>query len=120
MLLGWFPDTLPLRAVLFSGLWNFLGGGAITVSTMLWVMVADWAPDEKRYLQVLLIPIVRDSADTHLQNFRVFANPSSFSNFGPFGCFYKRTADRYQSLDTFLDWYGSVLYRIFFNDDSGD
>ncbi|KAF1952033.1 MFS general substrate transporter [Byssothecium circinans] len=43
-----FADIFPLRCVLYSGLWQFFGGGTTTVSSIVWVIIADQTPQGKR------------------------------------------------------------------------
>ncbi|KAK3329762.1 major facilitator superfamily domain-containing protein [Apodospora peruviana] len=47
-LVYWFPDIFPLRTVWLGGLWQAIGGGATTLSSILFVLVADVCPPEQR------------------------------------------------------------------------
>ncbi|KAK3302862.1 uncharacterized protein B0T15DRAFT_495435 [Chaetomium strumarium] len=46
-----FPTLFPLRAVWFGGLWQLIGAGAATFSSVSFVLVADVCPAEQRYIQ---------------------------------------------------------------------
>ncbi|KAJ5366109.1 hypothetical protein N7541_000050 [Penicillium brevicompactum] len=44
----WFPDVFPLRAVWFSGIWQLIGGGGASISSMAFAMIADSCPADLR------------------------------------------------------------------------
>ncbi|KAK3682952.1 major facilitator superfamily domain-containing protein [Podospora appendiculata] len=44
----WFSDVFPLRAVWFGGLWQVIGAGTVTFSSVFYVLVADVCPAEQR------------------------------------------------------------------------
>ena len=48
--LDWFSDSFPVRAVWFGGLWQLIGGGAATFSSVSFVLVADICPAEQRHV----------------------------------------------------------------------
>ncbi|POR31342.1 Uncharacterized protein TPAR_08440 [Tolypocladium paradoxum] len=54
-LVYWFPGFFPVRAVWFAGLWQVIGGG--TLSSVAFVMVADW-----------LTPVIRTTAFSQIQS----------------------------------------------------
>jgi MFS family permease len=45
----WFSDVLPPRVVWLSGVWTIIGGGAATLSSIGYVLIADACPPEDRY-----------------------------------------------------------------------
>jgi len=45
----WFPDIFPLRAVWLSGVWQTMGGGSTTLTSIGYVLIADACPPEQRY-----------------------------------------------------------------------
>lgn len=47
-LVFWFPHVFPLRTVWLGGLWQLVGGGAVTMSSVTWVLVADACPSDQR------------------------------------------------------------------------
>ncbi|KAE8351280.1 major facilitator superfamily domain-containing protein [Aspergillus coremiiformis] len=47
-LVAWFPEIFPLRAVWYSGLWQLIGGGGASISSMCFTMIADICPPEMR------------------------------------------------------------------------
>lgn len=71
--LDWFSDTLPVRAVWFGGLWQLIGGGAATFSSVSFVLVADICPAEQRHVihhRKLVLMTDTDSEPTHLHKSR--------------------------------------------------
>ncbi|KAM4064466.1 major facilitator superfamily protein [Hirsutella rhossiliensis] len=47
-LVFWFPSFFPVRAVWFAGLWQIIGAGAATLSSVTFVIVADLCPSDQR------------------------------------------------------------------------
>ena len=47
---GWWPTIFPLRLIWLSSAIQLLGGGSEVAATMLFVIVADIAPESKRYV----------------------------------------------------------------------
>ncbi|KJK78447.1 hypothetical protein H634G_06145 [Metarhizium anisopliae BRIP 53293] len=47
-LVYWFPDVFPVRAVWIAGLWQAIGSGAATLSSITHALVADACPEEQR------------------------------------------------------------------------
>ncbi|KAL2206789.1 MFS general substrate transporter [Sarocladium strictum] len=44
----WFADVIPVRAIWFAGLWQLIGAGALSMQSIVHVMVADaCAPDQR-------------------------------------------------------------------------
>jgi hypothetical protein len=48
MMIDWFPQVFPVRAVLIAGLWQAIGSGAATLSSITHALVADACPEEQR------------------------------------------------------------------------
>ncbi|KAB8251033.1 major facilitator superfamily domain-containing protein [Aspergillus flavus] len=72
----WFPDTFPLRAVWFSGIWQLIGGGGASISSMAFAMIADSCPADLRttafsqvHAAVLVAELVSVPAGAALANF---------------------------------------------------
>ncbi|KJZ71682.1 hypothetical protein HIM_08920 [Hirsutella minnesotensis 3608] len=47
-LVFWFPSFFPVQAVWFSGVWQIIGAGAATLSSVTFVIVADLCPPDQR------------------------------------------------------------------------
>ncbi|KAK9435634.1 Major facilitator superfamily domain, general substrate transporter [Metarhizium brunneum] len=47
-LVYWFPDVFPVRAVWIAGLWQAIGSGAATLSSVTHALVAEACPEEQR------------------------------------------------------------------------
>lgn len=48
-MLGFWPETFPLRMIWLSGIWQMIGGGKASVMSMCFTLIGDVCSPEKRY-----------------------------------------------------------------------
>lgn len=73
----WFPSFFPVHAVWFAGLWQIIGAGAATLSSVTFVIVADLCPPDQRYARIA--PTRRLVGSTHPSRTAAFSHIQSAS-----------------------------------------